>query len=137
MVQHYLDGMFPLRRDPQTGRLVRREDGVPWGAEEEGNEFMESEVLVGGGADGTGRDGKGECEDEDEVEDGEAVEVHGVSPVLARKGTFGSKGGKKPTVKVKVKELSRLWQYRNGKSPEETLPSLARGLDGAVRHATL
>ncbi|KAG7293827.1 hypothetical protein NEMBOFW57_003885 [Staphylotrichum longicolle] len=96
MVQHYLDGMFPLRRDPQTGRLVRRENGVPWGAEEEGNEFMEIQFWRG-----------------------------------------GSKGGKKPTVKVKVKELSRLWQYRNGKSPEETLPWLARGLDGAVRHATL
>jgi hypothetical protein len=37
MVQHYLDGMFPLRRDAKTGGLMMREGGggyVPWGAEE-------------------------------------------------------------------------------------------------------
>ena len=61
MVQHYLDGMFPLRRDAATGKLLRDARGVPLGAaEEEGegvNAFMESEVLVGGG--GMGRGGMG------------------------------------------------------------------------------
>ncbi|KAK4042982.1 hypothetical protein C8A01DRAFT_13427 [Parachaetomium inaequale] len=141
MVQHYLDGMFPLARDPATGELLRdRENGVPLGAEEEGNEFMESEVLVGGGGDGTGREGSGEQEDEDDGE--EEVEVHGVSPVLERKGSLLSlslKEGRKRRegVKVKVKELSRLWQYRNGRSPEETPPLLVRGADGVVRNATM
>ncbi|KAK4124615.1 hypothetical protein N657DRAFT_671530 [Parathielavia appendiculata] len=70
MVQHYLDGMFPLRRDPVTGELVRDgKMGVPWGAGEEGNEFMESEVLVGVG------NGEGEEDGEEEVAAG--VEVLG------------------------------------------------------------
>ncbi len=37
--QHYLDGMFPLARDPKTGALL--------GCAEEGNEFMESEIVLG------------------------------------------------------------------------------------------
>ncbi|KAK4157703.1 hypothetical protein C8A00DRAFT_11452 [Chaetomidium leptoderma] len=140
MVQHYLDGMFPLRRDAVTGALVRGEGGVPVGVEEVGNEFMESEVLVGGGGDGTGRDGEGEGGDDDDEE--VEVEVHGVSPILERKGSLlggTGKGGRKKAeaVKVKVKELSRLWQYRNGRSPEETPPLLVRGADGVVRNATM
>ncbi|RDA85240.1 hypothetical protein CP532_3293 [Ophiocordyceps camponoti-leonardi (nom. inval.)] len=59
--QHYLDGMFPLKRDPWSGQFV--------GADED-NEFM-NEVL----------DGHAEGD-------------------------------------VKVKDLSRLWSYRNGRSPE-------------------
>ncbi len=37
--QHYLDGMFPLARDPDTGALT--------GCADDGNEFMESSILVG------------------------------------------------------------------------------------------
>ncbi|KAH6623525.1 hypothetical protein F5144DRAFT_595672 [Chaetomium tenue] len=141
MVQHYLDGMFPLRRDVVTGRLVRDERGVPWGAEEDGNEFMESVVLVGGGGDGTGRDrvGEGGSEDDDDGDD-EEVEVHSVSPVLERRASsLGLLKGRKNRegVRVKVKELSRLWQYRNGRSPEEMPPLLVRGVDGVVRNATM
>lgn len=164
MVQHYLDGMFPLRRDPGTGGLLMvqvkvegegesERQWVPWGVEEDGNEFMESEVLVGGGGDGTGRDGEGEVDsDSDNDDDEEEVEVHDSSPVMSRSGSMMSKMGSiKPRgmrsvskkreqgvkVKVKVKELSRLWQYRNGKSPEETPPGLVRGPDGVVRNATM
>ncbi|KAL2133537.1 hypothetical protein VTI74DRAFT_8759 [Chaetomium olivicolor] len=145
MVQHYLDGMFPLRRDPQTGELVRTEDGVPWGVDEETNEFMESVVVVGGGGDVTGREGCGEDEDGEEEEEG--VEVHGVSPVVSRQGSLVGtingyirkevKGKMEEGVKMKVKELSRLWQYRNGKSPEEAPPLLERAGDGVVRNATM
>jgi hypothetical protein len=138
MVQHYLDGMFPLKRDAVTGELVRDpKTGVPVGVDEV-SEFMESEVLVGGGGDGTGRDGREEGEDE-EVE----VEMFGESPVLERKGGLGlvkgRRGGgrRREGVKVKVKELSRLWQYRNGRSPEEAPPLLRKGVDGVVRNATM
>lgn len=107
MNQHYLDGMFPLRRDPATGELV--------GADEEGNEFMDEIVKLGveGGAmdnireafdityAGTEGFGSGEVSN--------PVEVHGVV----------TDGGKKFSKRreVKVRELSRLWSYRNGMSP--------------------
>lgn len=129
MVQHYLDGMFPLKRDPKTGKLLKVE-GVPWGVDEEGvNEFMESEVVVGGGGDGTGRDWvadggekwEGECEKGAKGE----VEVLGVSPVVDRNGGF-----KREEMRIKVKELSRLWQYRNGRSPEKC--SEAKGVRGTT-----
>ncbi|ROT35737.1 hypothetical protein SODALDRAFT_283286 [Sodiomyces alkalinus F11] len=106
--QHYLNGMFPLERDPNTGRLV--------GCAED-NEFMESEILVGSEDTvghhareafeiswlGSGGFGSGDVPAE--------VAVHGVS---RRK----SKGV------VKVKELSRLWMYRNGMSPPDVQPWL-------------
>jgi hypothetical protein len=40
-------------------------------------------------------------------------------------------------VKMKVKDLSRLWLYRNGKSPSEVPPGLVRDADGVVRMATM
>ncbi|RDA92721.1 hypothetical protein CP533_1424 [Ophiocordyceps camponoti-saundersi (nom. inval.)] len=58
--QHYLDGMFPLKRDPWSGQFVGADDD---------NEFMEEVV---------------------DDKDGD----------------------------VRVKDLSRLWSYRNGRSPE-------------------
>ena len=126
MVQHYLDGMFPLRKDPETGKLLKVEGtDVPWGVDEtEGaNEFMESEVEVGGGGDGTGRDWVAEG-----GEKWDEVEVLGVSPVVGRR-KGGSIGGGE--MKLKVRELSRLWQYRNGRSPEKC------GGEGRGRNATL
>lgn len=194
LVQHYLDGMFPLERDPATGRFV--------GCRETENAFMESTVEIhGGGGEGphgdAGRDagkdagakdgcGGGEGEEkgrqredvgrcweasdsssssssdsEFDVEEdlrrrgrrGEAnrreedniakkkkkraprdaaVEVHnGESPVALRR-KLGL-----DTDKVKVKELSRLWKYRNGRSPPEKPPLLRRGADGLLRGATL
>ncbi|KAG7126722.1 hypothetical protein HYQ44_000442 [Verticillium longisporum] len=120
--QHYLDGMFPLERDPVTNKLTRC-------AEE--NEFMESEVQVGteGAAGQNAREafeiswlgdtgfGSGEV--------GEQVEVHG-----DQVGRHRRKGV------VKVKDLSRLWMYRNGMSPPDGPPLLIRE-NGIIRNATM
>lgn len=156
LVQHYLDGMFPLAKDPETGAFV--------GAAERGNAFMESEVeihdeedegLVGGrdGEEGAGvvcreglrREGVARCSEatgasesddsseEEEVESGRraVVAMHGGggSPVVHRPGEMV--GGRK------VKQLSRLWKYRNGRSPVDKPPLLKRDQDGVVRGATL
>lgn len=148
LCQHYLDGMFPLARDAATGLLARDErTGAFLGcAEGDGeNEFMESEVTVGTDGDemetireamlvswlGTGAATDG----------GKEVEVHagGGSPVEPR-GRHRSRcsWGPRAAPKMKVKDLSRLWQYRNGKSPGEKPPLLARDPDGVVvRNATM
>ncbi|KAM0276389.1 hypothetical protein ACHAQH_006791 [Verticillium albo-atrum] len=122
--QHYLDGMFPLERDPVTNKLVRC-------AEE--NEFMESEVQVGteGTAGQNAREafeiswlgemgfGSGEV--------GEQVEVHGDQVGRHRRKGKGV---------VRVKDLSRLWMYRNGMSPPGGPPLLIRE-NGIIRNATM
>lgn len=139
--------MFPLKRDKVTGELVRGEDGVPVGCEdEEGNEFMEGEVdvEVGGGCGGVingVKVGVGIKDQEDDSDDdgggkGE-VEVLGVSPVLEMSKQSLLNAGGEGTVRVKVKELSRLWQYRNGRSPPEKPPLLVTGENGVVRNATM
>ncbi|EGO55384.1 hypothetical protein NEUTE1DRAFT_85645 [Neurospora tetrasperma FGSC 2508] len=129
LCQHYLDGMFPLEKDPKTGAFL--------GCAETGNEFMESEITVGeagsemtaakeameiswlangitngiivGGGEGNG----------DEAVGGIAV-YGGHSPVEQRRRVRTRRESK--PAKVKVKDLSRLWQYRNGKSPNDTPP---------------
>ncbi|CAK7228425.1 hypothetical protein SCUCBS95973_006878 [Sporothrix curviconia] len=126
--QHYLDGMFPLARDAQTGLWT--------GCAETGNDFMESEITLA-------RDGdegavvheaferswaaalEAAAEGERENGNGAAaaaalVEIHASSPVLARQAS-------QPRP-VKVKDVSRLWQYRNGRSPDDRSPddSIAR-----------
>lgn len=112
--QHYLDGMFPLETDPVTGRFV--------GAAEV-NEFMESVVRVGEDGDATelarkafdvswrGRRGFGSGEAS------QNVDVHDDGP--ASRPPAG--------VVTRVKELSRLWQYRNGRIPEDQPPLLTPG----------
>lgn len=121
MNQHYLDGMFPLRRDPVTGDFV--------GVDEEGNEFMDEVVRLGVEGDamdnireafdityaGTQGFGSGEVST--------PVEVHGVV----------TDGGKKMSRRreVKVRDLSRLWSYRNGMSPQGSPPLLAT--EGSLR----
>ncbi|KAB5542658.1 hypothetical protein GE09DRAFT_969472 [Coniochaeta sp. 2T2.1] len=134
MVQHYLDGMFPLAKD-ERGNLLGCLD-----EETAGNEFMESEVFVGAAGDvgevareameGSWIAGGGR-----EAAAARAVEVHSSSPVDAR-GRFRSRLTE-TGVKMKVKDLSRLWLYRNGRSPDETPPTLARDADGVVRMNTL
>ena len=136
--QHYLDGMFPLERsstDPT--KFV--------GCLEEGNEFMESEIVIGVEGDEMSSmreatelswlgNGKGSG-------DPKGVEIHGGSPVEQR-GRFRARvekpgqDGRRET-RIKVKELSRLWLYRNGNSPEAVPPLLARDGEGFVRTATL
>ncbi|KAG6023911.1 hypothetical protein E4U41_001907 [Claviceps citrina] len=100
--QHYLGGMFPLKRDPQTGKFV--------GADED-NEFMEEVVKFG-------HEGYAMAETREALEisylateglrSGEASSPVEVYEAAARRLARGD---------VKVKELSRLWRYRNGQSP--------------------
>lgn len=107
--QHYLDGMFPLEKDPETERFI--------GAAED-NEFMESEVQIGSDGDASkhergafdiswrGRRGFGSGDVAGDVD------VHDDGPV-----------SKPPAgAIVRVKDLSRLWQYRNGRIPQDTPP---------------
>lgn len=117
--QHYLDGMFPLRFDPKTGKYT--------GADEN-NKFMEEVIKIGKEGDamsnareafeiswaGTQGFGTGEIST--------PVDVYG-SPV---KGEFHGQ--------VKVKDLSRLWSYRNGRRPVE-VPLLLIPEEGIVRDA--
>lgn len=127
LCQHYLDGMFPLEKDPRTGKFL--------GCKED-NPFMESVVTVSTKKDRDGRGCGGEretvagswesdcSEDEGEVE----VEEGSGSPIIVRRGT-GEKLGQ-----VKVKELSRLWKYRNGKSPVEDSPwDSHKGFEGKYK----
>jgi hypothetical protein len=149
MVQHYLDGMFPLAKD-EAGNFLGCLDDDLGGAEEKGrkrNEFMESEVFVGDAGDR--EDMAREAMDASWIGNGgggtRGVEVHSSSPVDLR-GRFRSRGGApglppprrtQTGVKMKVKDLSRLWLYRNGRSPNETPPSLMRDADGVIRMATI
>ncbi|KAH6990468.1 hypothetical protein BKA56DRAFT_610073 [Ilyonectria sp. MPI-CAGE-AT-0026] len=101
--QHYLDGMFPLKFNEKT----RMYDGA-----DDNNEFMNEVIKIGEEGDamanareafeiswaGTHGFGSGEIST--------PVEVHGLSK-------------KKLAGEVKVKDLSRLWCYRNGRSPKE------------------
>jgi hypothetical protein len=139
LVQHYLDGMFPLERSQTDPNKFT-------GCQEEGNEFMESEIVIG--ADGNEMESVREAMDVSWLarggeKDGEGreVEIHGGSPVES-KGRFRTRTGAvgvdgRRVTRVKVKELSRLWQYRNGRSPEEKPPMLLRDGEGVVRTATL
>lgn len=118
--QHYLDGMFPLKRHPETGEIL--------GADED-NAFMQEVIKFGKEGDamenareafdisylGTDGFGTGDIST--------PVEVHGVT-------------GRRRSRDVKVKELSRLWLYRNGKSPAERPPLLSTEA-GFVRNATM
>ncbi|KAH8173922.1 alpha/beta-Hydrolase [Sarocladium implicatum] len=118
--QHYLDGMFPLELDPKTRR--------PLGADEN-NEFMEE--VVKAGEEGSAMENAREAFDMTYSSEGfGAGEIN--TPVKVHNG--GEKHKKRG--EVKVKDLSRLWKYRNGKSPTEVPPLLvAEG--GIVRNATL
>ena len=113
--------MFPLKRDPKTKEYI--------GADED-NEFMDGIVKVGeeGSAMANAREafeiswagtegfGSGEIST--------PVEVHGISNM------------RKLTGEVRVRDLSRLWSYRNGQSPVET-PPLLISENGVIRTATL
>lgn len=119
--QHYLDGMFPLARDPKTGELI--------GADED-NEFMEE--VVQAGKEGSAMQNAREAFDMTYTSDGfGAGEISTPVEVHNHEGEKHKKGGE-----VKVKDLSRLWKYRNGKSPTEKPPLLITE-GGMVRNATL
>lgn len=108
--QHYLDGMFPLAKDPHTGEFT--------GASEE-NKFMEEVIKIG--KEGAAMDNTREAFDITYMgttgfgsgDISTPVEVHGVS---------GKK--KQSTREYKVKDVSRLWSYRNGHSPHDGIAPL-------------
>ena len=110
LCQHYLDGMFPLEKDSKTGEFV--------GAAES-SEFMDSIVQLGLEGDASknareafsiswlGDDGFGSGSVLDEVD------VHDDTRMKLQDGKV-----------VRVKDLSRLWLYRNGQCPEDFPPLL-------------
>lgn len=99
--------MFPLVLDASSGEIARDPNtGEFVGCVEEGNDFMESEVSV------------------DTVE----TTLGGSQDSDGRKAiTYATRLSK---AKYQVKELSRLWAYRNGKSPMETPPLLTKEANG-------
>ncbi|KAK8879619.1 hypothetical protein PGQ11_000913 [Apiospora arundinis] len=137
--QHYLDGMFPLRRDADGNAIVTAAQGG--GCDEDNNEFMESVVERGG------RGTEGEDAREGFANSWALLELAGkreasgdlAHPEVAVHGSFHGKlsahldDGRD----VKVKDLSRLWQYRNGKSPPELPRGIIPDSDGVVRAGTL
>lgn len=130
--QHYLDGMFPLLRDLVTGELV--------GADEEGNEFMREVVKLG--VEGDAMENIREAFDLTYAGDegfgsgdiSTPVEVHGVSGAAGADRKMAARI--KARKQVRMKDLCRLWGYRNGKSPPETPPLLLTE-GGVVRNATM
>ncbi|KAI1097872.1 hypothetical protein F4804DRAFT_346822 [Jackrogersella minutella] len=113
--QHYLNGMFPLARDAK-GELV--------GCAEH-NEFMSSIVEVA--KKGTEKEDMREA-----VENNwSLIELAGrkgsiVKGEVAVHGSFHEDADEFDDGNVRVKDLSRLWQYRNGRSPPDLPRELRR-----------
>ncbi|KAI0104312.1 hypothetical protein GGR51DRAFT_230511 [Nemania sp. FL0031] len=126
--QHYLNGMFPLSRDANgefTGCAER-------------NEFMDSVVEVA-------KTGTEKVDAREGFENSWAmIELAGDpdSAIPSEVAVYGSihgsfHGSLRGSIhsddqdlfdgRVKVKHLSRLWQYRNGRSPPNLPPGLLRG----------
>ncbi|CAJ2508537.1 Uu.00g135630.m01.CDS01 [Anthostomella pinea] len=126
LCQHYLDGMFPLARDAD-GEFVGCVDS---------NDFMESVVEVAGK--GTEKDviREGFENSWSMIERG-GRQGSGVKTEVAVHGSFHGNKEDIDDGKVRVKDLSRLWLYRNGQSPPEVPRGLTRDEDGIVRGATM
>ncbi|KAH8193689.1 hypothetical protein TruAng_012146 [Truncatella angustata] len=122
LVQHYLDGMFPLEKNAK-GEFIGCKDS---------NEFMDSIVEHAQG--GTERDDVREG-----IENSWALiggdHDSGATPEVEVRGSF--REGKHHKGEMRVKDLSRLWLYRNGRSPPEMPKSLPPDSDGVVRAGTL
>lgn len=112
--QHYLDGMFPLKRDPKTGEFVGADDN---------SEFMDEPIRLG-------------RENETMDNTREALDISFVGMREAEASETTATMTRRAERTVKVKDLSRLWSYRNGRSPPEKPPTL-QSQDGVVRMATL
>ncbi|KAI0010687.1 hypothetical protein F4779DRAFT_638593 [Xylariaceae sp. FL0662B] len=123
--QHYLNGMFPLAKDA-NGKFVGCADS---------NEFMNSIVEVA--EKGT---------EKDDVREGfenswALIELNGrrgsaVKGEVEVHGSFHRDKDEIDDGKVRVKDLSRLWHYRNGRSPPEVPKGLMNGI-GIVWGATM
>jgi hypothetical protein len=119
--QHYLDGMFPLKRDEKTGELV--------GADE-ANEFMEEVIKFG--KEGNSMENAREAFDISYL----GTEGFGSGNISTPVEIHGVKGRKRTRTEVRVKELSRLWSYRNGRSPGDKPLTLVTEA-GFYRNATM
>lgn len=161
--QHYLNGMFPLARDPDTGAPTGADEANPfmasvvargaWGTE--GNDdvregFVRSLALLAGGDVSDSDDGEPEREnarrraskakghgDDDDEEEEDAVAADGGLPVEVHGSFRGRLPARLDRGTVTVADLSRLWLYRNGRSPPEPPRGLRRDADGVVRAGTL
>lgn len=113
--QHYLNGMFPLVRD-YKGEFIGCADS---------NEFMNSVVELSGR--GTEKDNVREG-----IENSwPMLELAGrrasfIKDEVALHGSFHEDTNGIYDGKVRVKDLSRLWQYRNGRSPPDLPRELRR-----------
>ncbi|ORY60981.1 uncharacterized protein BCR38DRAFT_459908 [Pseudomassariella vexata] len=115
--QHYLNGMFPLECHPSNSTEFI-------GCADE-NDFMNS--VVERGEEGTARQEAREAyEDSWDMlqRAGRKVKGKGSIHEVAVHGSF-TDGRLEGDGKIRVKDLSRLWLYRNGRSPPET----PRGLE--------
>lgn len=105
--QHYLNGMFPLARDA---------DGEFTGCAEK-NDFMNSIVEIA--EKGTEKDDIREgIENIWSMIEMSARRGSDIKGEVAVHGSF-SEDDRINDGKVRVKDLSRLWQYRNGRSPPD------------------
>ncbi|QPG98400.1 hypothetical protein C2857_007570 [Epichloe festucae Fl1] len=119
--QHYLGGMFPLKRDPRTGEFT--------GADEE-NEFMDEVIKCG-------KEGDNMANAREAFEISYlGTEGFGTGDISTPVAVHGVTGRRRTKGDVKVRELSRLWKYRNGRSPGDKPPMLVSE-GGFVRNATL
>lgn len=124
--QHYLDGMFPLARDG---------DGAFTGCADR-NDFMDSIVAEG-------REGADRSDVRENFETSwELIQLAGrqgsrVKTEVAVHGSFHEgKLDRDGDGKIRVKDLSRLWLYRNGASPPGVPSGLTPDADGVVRAGT-
>ncbi|KAI1338161.1 hypothetical protein F5Y15DRAFT_407783 [Xylariaceae sp. FL0016] len=124
--QHYLDGMFPLKKDAK-GEFTGCADS---------NEFMESvvELAPKGNEHEVIREGFERSLGLLELDGGQAG---GSKNEVAVHGSFHEDKDEVQDGQVRVKDLSRLWLYRNGQSPSEIPRWLRRDEDGVVRGATM
>ena len=133
--QHYLDNMFPLEPAGEENTGIGQSGFL--GADEKGNLFMEEDIECVGktrmrhstreGLATSARSAEGSSLSEDrrgeevELESDESRDVglFDESPISSRNSTFNAGHGNGVANRsYKVKDLSRLWQYRNGKSPK-------------------
>ncbi|KND89301.1 hypothetical protein TOPH_06028 [Tolypocladium ophioglossoides CBS 100239] len=115
--QHYLDGMFPLKRDPKTGEFIGADDDNP---------FMEEIIKIG--KEGAAMDNTREAFDISYA----GTRGFGSGEITTPVEVYDATSKKTRRRDVQVKELSRLWRYRNGRSPPTLLAER-----GVVRIATM
>lgn len=115
--QHYLNGMFPLKRDPKTGEFIGADDD---------NAFMEEIIKIG--EEGAAMDNTREAFDISYA----GTQGFGSGEIATPVEFFDATNKKTKRRDVQVKELSRLWGYRNGRSPPSLLTER-----GVVRIATM